>query len=94
MSCRIAGYTDVAVCGDGLSMSLIGMLHASVEPARSSLLLLRKRAILVWYVNTSILRIMMFLRCSLDGGPDFEKIEGAYGLDYFHLEHKDEMERE
>ena len=25
--------------------------------------------------------------------PDFEKIADAYGLDYFHLEHNDEMEQ-
>ena len=30
---------------------------------------------------------------SLDGSPDFEKIADAYGLDYFHLEHNDEMEQ-
>lgn len=30
---------------------------------------------------------------SLDGSPDFEKIAEAYGLDYFHLEHNDEMEQ-
>ena len=30
---------------------------------------------------------------SLDGSPDFEKIAEAYGLDYFYLEHNDEMEQ-
>ena len=30
---------------------------------------------------------------SLDGSPDFEKIADAYGRDYFHLEHNDEMEQ-
>ena len=45
-------------------------------------------------MNTSIIRIMIVTAVfSLDGSPDFEKIADAYGLDYFHLEHNDEMEQ-